>query len=138
MVGDEDPKQRGGDMHETNKVALVTGASRGLGEVIANVLSERGYDLVIGARGADALYRVRDALGTRAGAGRRVVAIAGDVTDVAARRAWIEASRELGGLNVLVNNASELGPIGPLATFDVTRFARLFPVNAGAPLALIQ
>jgi NAD(P)-dependent dehydrogenase (short-subunit alcohol dehydrogenase family) len=39
---------------------------------------------------------------------------------------------------VLVNNASELGPIGPLRTFDVLRFGRLFPVNVGAPLALIQ
>ena len=45
---------------------------------------------------------------------------------------------ELGGLDVLVNNASELGPIGPLADFDVQRFGRLFPVNVGAPMALIQ
>jgi NAD(P)-dependent dehydrogenase (short-subunit alcohol dehydrogenase family) len=41
-------------------------------------------------------------------------------------------------LNVLVNNASELGPIGPLLEFDVSRFSRLFPVNVGAPLALTQ
>ena len=40
--------------------------------------------------------------------------------------------------NVLVNNASELGGIGPLATFDVQRFGRVFPVNTGAPIALIQ
>jgi NAD(P)-dependent dehydrogenase (short-subunit alcohol dehydrogenase family) len=39
---------------------------------------------------------------------------------------------------VLVNNASELGGIGPLATFDVQRFGRVFPVNTGAPIALIQ
>jgi NAD(P)-dependent dehydrogenase (short-subunit alcohol dehydrogenase family) len=125
-------------MPESNKVALVTGASRGLGEVIARVLSGRGHDLVIGARDRAALNRVRDDLVERAGAGRRVVAIAGDVTDAPTRRSWIAAARELGGLNVLVNNASELGGIGPLLTFDVQRFARLFPVNAGAPLALIQ
>jgi NAD(P)-dependent dehydrogenase (short-subunit alcohol dehydrogenase family) len=125
------------DMHPSNRVALITGASRGLGEVIARVLGERGYDLVIGARDAEALNRVRDFL-ARDGTGGRVVAIAGDVTDAATRRSWIDATRELGGLNVLVNNASELGPIGPLLTFDVQRFARLFPVNAGAPLALIQ
>ena len=116
-------------------VALVTGAGRGLGEVIAQVLAERGHDLVIGARNPAALDRVRDQLSQR---GRRVVALPGDVTDAAVRRRWIDAARELGGLDVLVNNASELGGIGPLATFDVQRFGRVFPVNAGAPIALIQ
>lgn len=125
-------------MAESGRVAIVTGASRGLGEVIARVLVDSGYDVVIGAKGADALDRVRDELVERAGARRRVVALAGDVTDAAARRRWIDAARELGGLNVLVNNASELGGIGPLIEFDVQRFGRVFPVNAGAPVALIQ
>jgi NAD(P)-dependent dehydrogenase (short-subunit alcohol dehydrogenase family) len=121
-------------MAET-KVALVTGASRGLGEVIARVLAGRGHDLVIGARDEEGLNRVRDELSSSR---RRVVAVAGDVTDASTRRRWIEAARELGGLDVLVNNASELGGIGPLLTFDVHRFGRVFPVNTGAPIALIQ
>ena len=125
-------------MAEADKVAMVTGASRGLGEVIARVLAERGHHLVIGARDAAALNRVRDDIDRRARGRSKVVAIAGDVTDAATRRAWIEAARKLGGLDVLVNNASELGGIGPLSAFDVQRFARVFPVNAGAPLALIQ
>ena len=50
----------------------------------------------------------------------------------------MSAARELGGLDLLVNNASELGGIGPLLEFDVQRFGRVFPVNAGAPIALIQ
>ena len=122
-------------MTESNRVALVTGASRGLGEVIARVLAERGYDLVIGARDEQALGGARDRLAQHR---QRVVAIAGDVTDAATRRRWIEAADGLGGLDVLVNNASELGGIGPLMAFDVQRFGRVFPVNTGAPIALIQ
>jgi NAD(P)-dependent dehydrogenase (short-subunit alcohol dehydrogenase family) len=122
-------------MTAINKVALVTGASRGLGEVIARVLAERGHNLVIGARDETALNSARDRLAQHR---TRVVAIAGDVTDASVRRRWIDAARELGGLDVLVNNASELGGMGPLMTFDVQRFGRVFPVNAGAPIALIQ
>ena len=122
-------------MSASNRVALVTGASRGLGEVIARVLAERGHDLVINARDGVTLGRVAEALAVR---GSRVVPIAGDVTDAAVRARMIDASRELGGLDVLVNNASELGGIGPLLAFDVQRFGRVFPVNAGAPIALIQ
>ena len=122
-------------MTDTTQVALVTGASRGLGEVIARVLAERGHDLVIGARDQAALNRARERLTESR---RRVVAIAGDITDDAVRRRWVDAARELGGLDVLVNNASELGAIGPLMAFDVQRFGRVFPVNTGAPIALIQ
>jgi NAD(P)-dependent dehydrogenase (short-subunit alcohol dehydrogenase family) len=122
-------------MTEKNRVAIVTGASRGLGKVIARALTQRGYDLVIGARDEEALGRARDRLAQQR---RRVVAIAGDITDAAVRRRWIDAAGELGGLDVLVNNASELGAIGPLMAFEVQRFGRVFPVNAGAPIALIQ
>ena len=122
-------------MTDATRVALVTGASRGLGEVIARVLAERGHDLVIGARDHAALDRARERLTESR---RHVVAIAGDVTDATVRQRWIDAARELGGLDVLVNNASELGAIGPLMGFDVQRFGRVFPVNTGAPIALIQ
>jgi NAD(P)-dependent dehydrogenase (short-subunit alcohol dehydrogenase family) len=64
--------------------------------------------------------------------------VAGDVTDASVRARLVGAARELGGLDLLVNNASELGGIGPLMAFDVQRFGRVFPVNAGAPIALIQ
>jgi len=122
-------------MPAAHRIAIVTGASRGLGLVIARVLAERGWDLVIGARDADALASSADAL--RA-IGARVEGVAGDVTDVSVRDRLLQAARGLGGLDLLVNNASELGGIGPLASVDVTRLGRIFPVNVGAPLALIQ
>jgi NAD(P)-dependent dehydrogenase (short-subunit alcohol dehydrogenase family) len=122
-------------MKAAHRVSLVTGASRGLGEVIARVLAERGYDLVIGARDAGQLGRVAELLTAR---GRTVIPVEGDVTDASVRTRLIQAAGKLGGLDILVNNASELGGVGPLMKFDVQRFGRVFPVNAGAPLALIQ
>ena len=122
-------------MHRSNRVAIVTGASRGLGEVIARVLARRGYDLVVAARNRTPL---QDAAAALAEPGSTVVAVDGDITDASVRARLVDAARGLGGLDVLVNNASELGGIGPLMQFDVQRFGRVFPVNAGAPVALVQ
>jgi NAD(P)-dependent dehydrogenase (short-subunit alcohol dehydrogenase family) len=122
-------------MEKAKPVALMTGASRGLGEVVAGVLAERGYDLVINARGTEALERTAEALRRR---GAEVAAVSGDVTDATVRARMVDAARQRGGLNLLVNNASELGGITPLSAFDVTRFGRIFPVNTGAPIALVQ
>ena len=122
-------------MIESTRTALVTGASRGLGLVIARVLAHRGYSLVVGGRDRDALGAAAEELSREA---RSVIPIAGDITDAAVRTNLIDAARQSGGLHVLVNNASELGGIGPLMTFDVPRFARLFPVNVGAPMVLTQ
>ena len=122
-------------MTEPTRIALVTGGSRGLGLVIARVLGSRGYTLVIGGRDREALAGAAGELSRYAPA---VLQVTGDVTDAAVRARLIDAARQLGGLNVLVNNASELGAIGPLQAFDVTRFGRIFPVNVGAPMALMQ
>ena len=122
-------------MTEPTPIALVTGASRGLGLVIAGVLAERGYGLVIGGRDREALAAAADSLSAHAAT---VLTVAGDVTDPLVRQDLIDRTQQLGGLNVLVNNASELGAIGPLMTFEVPRLGRLFPVNVGAPMILTQ
>ena len=122
-------------MNASKRVAIITGASRGLGELIARVLAKRGYDLVVGARTSGPL---QDVVASISRTGVRVAAVDGDVTDATVRARLVSAAGELGGLDVLVNNASELGDIGPLMDFDVQRFGRVFPVNAGAPIALIQ
>lgn len=121
-------------MTESTRIALVTGASRGLGLVIARVLAGRGYTLVAGGRDRAALVAAVAQL-SRAPA---VVPVAGDITDAQVRANMIDAARQLGGLDVLVNNASELGGVGPLMEFSIPRFGRLFPVNVGAPMALTQ
>ena len=122
-------------MTESTPIALITGASRGLGLVIARVLAKRGYGLVIGGRDTAALAAAEAELSQDAAG---VVPLAGDITDARVRLNLIDAARTLGGLNVLVNNASELGTIGPLLQFDVSRMGRLFPVNVGAPTILMQ
>jgi NAD(P)-dependent dehydrogenase (short-subunit alcohol dehydrogenase family) len=125
-------------MRESNPVAIVTGASRGLGELVARILAARGYGLVLNARQAGPLGAAAASIAA-SGPGREfVVAVEGDITDAAVRARLVDAARGLGGLNLLVNNASELGVIGPLMEFDVQRLGRVFPVNAGAPIALIQ
>src|SRR3954452_1116263 len=88
------------------KVAIVTGASRGLGLALANELADRGWSLVIDARGADALAAAEAELAPRT----TVRAIPGDITQPAHRRALVEAAVDLGGIDALVNNASYLGP----------------------------
>ncbi|MGH9893494.1 MAG: SDR family NAD(P)-dependent oxidoreductase, partial [bacterium] len=86
------------------QVAIITGASRGLGLALARRLATNGYSLVIDARGADDLERTRGDLAQTT----KVVAIAGDVSDPEHRRRLIEAAE--GQLDLLVNNASILGP----------------------------
>ena len=122
------------------QVAIVTGASRGLGLVITRALVERGYAVVINARHREALHQAARSAATADGrsGGGEVVAVDGDITESATRERLIAAARERGGLDILVNNASELGGVGPLMQFDVPRFGRLFPVNVGAPMVLTQ
>jgi NAD(P)-dependent dehydrogenase (short-subunit alcohol dehydrogenase family) len=104
--------------------AVVTGASKGLGEVIATFLARSGYNVVITARDEDALARAAKRIGA--------TPIAGDVSDPAHRARLLEVA---GDVDVLVNNASELGTIGPLA--EQHDLARIFDVNVIAPIALI-
>jgi NAD(P)-dependent dehydrogenase (short-subunit alcohol dehydrogenase family) len=103
--------------------------------VLARVLAERDYALVLGARQLADLDETADAL--RAD-GATVVTIAGDIADGDVRERLIAAARGLGRLDLLVNNASELGGIAPLAAYDLTRLVRVWKVNLVAPVALMQ
>ena len=117
------------------RVALITGASRGLGATLARLLARRQFDLVLNARGRPDLERF--ASGIR-GEGVAVITRDGDVAEAATRDALIDAAAELGGLDLLINNASELGGLSPLAELDLDRFERVLRVNVIAQLALTQ
>src|SRR5260370_33360226 len=121
---------------DTAHTALISGASRGLGLALARQLAAHGWQLIIDARGAEALEAARVLLSNQT----RVVAIPGDVIDPAHRRALANAARELGGLDALVNNASFLGPSPQPALLDypLEVLEQVYRTNVIAPLALIQ
>jgi NAD(P)-dependent dehydrogenase (short-subunit alcohol dehydrogenase family) len=120
----------------TRQVALITGASRGLGLALARALAERGWSLIIDAREAGPLEAVRQELASRS----EVRAIAGDVSDHAHRQALVSAASEAGRLDALVNNASILGPSPQpsLADYPLDTLESVYRVNVIAPLALTQ
>jgi NAD(P)-dependent dehydrogenase (short-subunit alcohol dehydrogenase family) len=117
-------------------VALITGASAGLGLALAHGLADRGWALVIDARGAEALKDAADALASRTD----VVPLAGDITDPEHRADLADAVSELGRLDLLVNNASYLGPspLQPLGAADLDELRRVYEVDVLAPIALTQ
>ncbi|WP_367324171.1 SDR family NAD(P)-dependent oxidoreductase [Streptomyces sp. HUAS ZL42] len=118
-------------------VAIITGASRGLGRALAEALAARGWDLVLDARGAETLTEAVKAV---SGYGRRVEALPGDVTDAGHRAELVAAARELGGLDLLVNNAGILGaePLVPLGRHPLDGFRAALETNVVAPLGLLQ
>jgi short-subunit dehydrogenase len=124
----------------TSPIAVVTGASRGLGFALADALAATGYTLVIDARDAAAL-RVAAADLAEKHSGR-VIAIPGSIADPGHRAslaAAATASAE-GGASLLVNNAGTLGasPLPALADYPVDELRASFEVNVVAPIALTQ
>jgi NAD(P)-dependent dehydrogenase (short-subunit alcohol dehydrogenase family) len=109
------------------KVALVTGAAGGIGLATAERLAAEGAALLLADLPGSALEAAAEA--ARA-AGGRAVAVSGDVTSEADFRAFVErAERELGGLDLLVNNAGIEGVVAPLESYPLDVFDRVLAVN---------
>ena len=117
-------------------VAVITGASQGLGLAVADALADSGWSLVVDARRADRL----DAAVARLATKTAVVGIAGDVTDPQHRAALARSAADLGGVRLLVHNASTLGasPLPSLGAITPEVLRTIFEVNVIAPIALTQ
>jgi NAD(P)-dependent dehydrogenase (short-subunit alcohol dehydrogenase family) len=118
-------------------VAIVTGASRGFGRALASALAVDGWNLVLDARHPLELEKVRSELKKT---GAEITAISGDVSDEAHRADLIDAALEFGSLDLLVNNASSLGPspLPLLEAYSLEKLRDVYEVNTVSPLALIQ
>jgi NAD(P)-dependent dehydrogenase (short-subunit alcohol dehydrogenase family) len=118
-------------------VALITGASRGLGLEVARAYARRGLRLILTARGAEALEQAADELAGLT----EVVALSGDVGNPADAERLVEAGlHTFGRIDVLVNNASELGPspMPDLEHLPIDSFSDVLRVNVIGSLKLIQ
>ncbi|MDP9444450.1 MAG: SDR family oxidoreductase [Actinomycetota bacterium] len=119
-------------------VAVITGASRGLGRALAAVLAERGWSLVVDGRDPVALDAAAQAF--YAVGAEELAVHPGDVTDPGHRAVLAESAAALGGSDVLVNNASTLGrsPLPRITDLDASVLAHVYATNAVAPLALTR
>ena len=113
--------------------AVITGASQGLGRAMARALAERGWSLIADARHAGQLAAAVGGLAA-------VTTVAGDVTDPAHRASLAAAIPPGGRLDLLINNASQLGPspLPPLRSYPLAELGQVYQTNVLAPLALIQ
>jgi NAD(P)-dependent dehydrogenase (short-subunit alcohol dehydrogenase family) len=123
-------------MTSTSRTALVTGASAGLGRALATTLADRGWTLVVDARGADRLAEVAAELSRRT----TVDAVPGSVTDPTHRAELATAVRRHGHLDLLVHNASELGgsPQPSMADLESQTLHAVLETNVVAPTALTR
>lgn len=120
----------------SGRVALVTGASRGIGREIAVTLAREGAEVAVVARSAEKLAEVAAEI---EGLGRRCHIITADVTDEAApERIVSETTSALGGITILVNNAGGNSFMAPLQTMRLSGWRKTLNLNLDSIVALTQ
>jgi NAD(P)-dependent dehydrogenase (short-subunit alcohol dehydrogenase family) len=111
-------------MEFKGKTVIITGASRGIGAEAARVFAAAGANVALLARSADSLEALAAEIGENA------LALACDVSDYASVEAAVQKTVErFGGLDVLINNAGVLKPIGPLAEVDPDEWGQVIDIN---------
>jgi len=114
-------------MQLQDQVALITGASQGIGRATALSFAAQGAAVVLNARGEAGLAQVADEIRQ---AGGRVAWLAGDVQDENTHQALVAlAQREFGGLDIAVNNAGSTGQIKPLAELTLAEWSHTIGSN---------
>jgi uncharacterized protein len=118
------------------RAALITGASAGIGRALANVMAQRGHNLLLTGRAHDSLESL--AVDLRRRHGVRVETISKDLAEPSAAREIFEAAKRHDlDIEILVNNAG-LGVQGPLLLADLDEQLRILQVNVGALLQLTR
>jgi len=111
-----------------DRVAIVTGASRGIGEAIAVRMAEAGASVVLAARKPDALHAVASKIEAAGGKALAVAAHTGKLEDV--KNLVAQAVAKFGKVDVLVNNAATNPYFGPMLDIEESAWDKTFEVNA--------
>ena len=119
-----------------NKVALITGASRGIGLALAKAFVEAGAQTVLSSRRQEALDEVAKALGSDPNSVVPIAAHTGDDQAVSALLNRIE--NQFGGLDIVVNNAATNPHFGPILTSEMSHWDKTFDVNVKGYFRIIQ
>ena len=120
----------------TDKVVIITGASKGIGKAIAEMMSHKGAKVVVSSRKQDAVEQVAKELNAQGGDAIGVAAHMGSVEDI--DNLLSAAVNAFGGVDVIVNNAATNPTFGPLLDADAAVFDKIMDVNVKGPMLLCQ
>lgn len=119
-----------------NKVAIVTGASKGIGQAIAKALGQQGAKIVIASRKQEAIDVIAKEFLSE---GIEAIGIAAHMGDIQQIKNLVDQTvNHFGGIDIIVNNAATNPSFGPIAETDISVFDKIMEVNVKGPLALCR
>ena len=120
-----------------NKVAIITGANRGLGEAIARAYAAEGAHLILGARDAEPLKAVAESLPRQGG--QQIECLPADISKAEDVNALAQKALDtFGRVDILVNNAGVYGPIGPIEEIDWDAWVEALQINLFGTLLMTR